>query len=117
MELHRAHSFLLKILLVILGVATPPLFAADGPTPYPDAKNEAAWPGRGPIRVHPWMVDNRKYFRTQREKDQGAVVFVGDSLTGNWKSLRLTSIWMVSIAYSCWVRPMHQVAMVALEAI
>jgi lysophospholipase L1-like esterase len=58
--------------------------AATGPTPYPDPKNESAWPGKGPIRVFGWMVDNRNYFWTQREKDQGAVVFVGDSLTGNW---------------------------------
>jgi lysophospholipase L1-like esterase len=32
-------------------------------------------------------VDNRKYFWSQREKDQNGVVFVGDSLTGNWKDL------------------------------
>lgn len=63
-----------------------PLHAADsGPTPYPDPKTESAWPGKGPIRLFGWMVDNRKYFWTQREKDQGAVVFAGDSLTGNWK--------------------------------
>lgn len=61
--------------------------AQSAPTPYPDAKNEAAWPGKGPIRVFGWMVENRKYFWTQREKDQGAVVFVGDSLTANWKGL------------------------------
>ncbi len=58
--------------------------AHTGPTPYPDSKDEAAWPGKGPIRVFGWMVDNRNYFWTQREKDAGAVVFVGDSLTGNW---------------------------------
>lgn len=63
------------------------LAAADGPTPFPDAKDEKAWPGAGPIRVHPWMKDNRAWFWTQRSKDQGAVVFVGDSLTGNWKNL------------------------------
>ncbi len=59
--------------------------AADGPTPYPDPKDEAAWPGKGPIRVFGWMVENRKYYWSQREKDQGAVVFTGDSLTQNWK--------------------------------
>jgi lysophospholipase L1-like esterase len=63
-----------------------PLRAADsGPTSYPDPKTESAWPGKGPIRLFGWMVDNRKHFWTQREKDQGAVVFAGDSLTGNWK--------------------------------
>lgn len=59
--------------------------AAEGPTPFPDPKDQAAWPGKGPIRVHPWMVDNRNYFWTQREKDQGAVVFCGDSLTEGFK--------------------------------
>lgn len=60
---------------------------ADGPTPYPAQSDEAAWPGVGPIRVGSWMNDNRAYFWTVREKDQGAVVFVGDSLVGGWKGL------------------------------
>jgi len=72
-------------LAVAFALSLSPLHAADAPTPYPDANTEAAWPGKGPIRVFGWMVDNRKYFWTQREKDQGAVVFAGDSLTGNWK--------------------------------
>jgi len=59
--------------------------AATGPTPYPT--NNAAWPGKGVIRKFGWMDDNRKWFWTQREKDQGAVVFAGDSLTGGWKDL------------------------------
>ncbi len=33
------------------------------------------------------MVGERKAFWAQRQKDQGAVVFVGDSLTGGWKNL------------------------------
>ena len=66
-------------------LASAALAAAEsGPTPYPDGNNEAAWPGVGPIRVFGWMTDNRKHFWTQREKDRGAIVFVGDSLTGNW---------------------------------
>lgn len=56
----------------------------SGPTPYPDTNNAAAWPGKGPIRVFGWMVDNRNWFWTQRDKARGAVVFVGDSLTANW---------------------------------
>ncbi len=58
--------------------------AKSGPTPFPDSHNEAAWKGTGPIRVFPWMTDNRNYFWTQRDQKQGAVVFVGDSLLGNW---------------------------------
>ena len=77
-----------KPLLAALGllVFAPSLNAqVNGPTPYPDAKDEAAWPGKGPIRSFGWMVDNRKYFWTQRTADQGKVVFVGDSLTAGWK--------------------------------
>ncbi len=85
MTLFRLRSFLLPALLPLLGLAAPMLQAADGPTPYPDAKNELAWAGKGPIRVFGWMVDNRAAFWKQREKDQGAVVFVGDSLTGGWE--------------------------------
>jgi len=59
----------------------------DGPKPYPDPKNEAAWPGKGPIRSFDFMVGERKAFWANRQKDQGAVVFVGDSLTGGWKNL------------------------------
>ncbi|HSI33269.1 MAG TPA: GDSL-type esterase/lipase family protein [Tepidisphaeraceae bacterium] len=81
----RRHHALLT-LCVLAALVAPAAHAADGPTPYPDPKADAAWPGKGPIRLHGWMVDNRKHFWTQRAKDQGAVVFVGDSLTGGWKA-------------------------------
>lgn len=67
------------------------LQAADGPTPYPDAKDEKAWPGTGPIRTFDWMVDNRASFWKLRDKDQGAVVFAGDSLTGGWDNKKLAA--------------------------
>jgi lysophospholipase L1-like esterase len=57
----------------------------DGPTPYPS--NDRDWPGKGVVRSFGYMVGERKAFWTQRQKDQGAVVFVGDSLTGGWKNL------------------------------
>ena len=65
-------------------------FAADngnGPTPYPDEKNETAWPGVGPIRVFAGCRNSSAAFWTQREADQGAVVFAGDSLAQYWQSL------------------------------
>jgi len=44
-------------------IATPALLAQQtGPTPFPDQKDEAAWPGKGPIRTFPYMTDNRKSF-------------------------------------------------------
>ncbi len=76
--------------LLVLGFSSLPAFSADppaaGPTPYPDPKDESAWPGKGPIRLFGWMVDNRKFFWTAREKDQGKIVLVGDSLMGGWKA-------------------------------
>jgi len=72
----------------------PAPVAANGPTPFPDAKDEAAWPGKGVIRVFPgWMVDNRNWFWSRREPDQGAVVFVGDSNTGNWKAEEMAKLF------------------------
>jgi lysophospholipase L1-like esterase len=72
---------------VALLTAVSFLNAAEGPTPYPSPQDESAWAGQGPIRVHSWMKDNRAYFWTRRAKDQGAVVFVGSSMMGNWKDL------------------------------
>ena len=79
---------LLLALLGALCLAAPPIARADGgPTPYPNNNDESAWPGDGPIRLHPWMHDNRAFFWTRRELDKGAVVFVGSSMMGGWKSL------------------------------
>ena len=78
----RVVALVLMVLFSSLSLA-----AADGPTPFPDSKNEAAWPGKGPIRTFPYMVGERKAFWAKREKDQGKVVFVGDSLIGGWKAL------------------------------
>lgn len=80
-------SMTLPVGLLLLAVSLVTLPAADpqGPTPYPDQKNDAAWPGTGPIRCFDWMVHNRKSFWDRRAKDRGAaVVLVGDSLTGGW---------------------------------
>jgi lysophospholipase L1-like esterase len=74
------------LISALLSVASP-LVANEGPAPYPSQSDEASWPGVGPIRVGSWMEDNRMSFWSMREKDQGAVVFVGDSLIGGWKGL------------------------------
>lgn len=59
--------------------------AQSAPTPYPARAED--WPGKGVVRVFGWMKQNRDYFWTERARKQGAIVFAGDSLTGNWKSL------------------------------
>ena len=54
-------------------------------TPYPDSEKD--FPGKGPARKFPFMQGERDAFWRQREKDQRAIVFVGDSLTGGWRTL------------------------------
>ena len=54
-------------------------------TPYPDKEKD--FPGKGPARKFPFMQGERDSFWKRREKEQGAIVFVGDSNTGNWKKL------------------------------
>ena len=77
----RFHLAVLSVLFAFVFVAT----AMAQQTPYPTQDSD--WPGKGVIRKFNWMDDNRSWFWTQRENDQGKVVFVGDSLTGNWKTL------------------------------
>lgn len=55
---------------------------STGPTPYPVRAQD--WPGVGVIRVFDWMRDNRAHFWRERERKQGSIVFVGDSLTAQW---------------------------------
>ena len=81
----RRFVVILALLNLCLGTALAADDPSAGPTPYPT--NDADWPGKGPIRKFGWMIDNRKYFWSQRTADQGAIVFAGDSLTGNWKEL------------------------------
>ena len=75
----------IPIFTALLAILTATQATADGPTPYPDPGNEAAWPGKGPIRVGSWMMDNRKTFWGKREKAVGAIIFIGDSLIGGYK--------------------------------
>lgn len=74
-----ALMFALTLVLTLAGTALAQ------PTPYPTT--DADWPGQGVIRKFGWMDDNRAYFWTQREKDQGKIVLAGDSLTANWKEV------------------------------
>lgn len=76
--------------IVALSIVAHALGASEtatqsAPTPYPARAEE--WPGKGVVRVFGWMKQNRDYFWTERARKQGAIVFAGDSLTGNWKTL------------------------------
>ena len=52
---------------------------------------DEAFPGEGPIRKQDWFRnlwrERRLAWWNSREKDQGAVVFLGDSITQGWGSL------------------------------
>ena len=61
--------------------------ARDVYVPYPEAREEL-WPGKGPIRTFGWQEGIRRNYFSNRERDENAVVFVGDSLTENWKTLK-----------------------------
>lgn len=60
--------------------------ARDVYVPYPEAREEL-WPGNGPIRTFGWQDGIRRNYFSNRERDENAIVFVGDSLTENWKTL------------------------------
>ncbi|HNQ88215.1 MAG TPA: GDSL-type esterase/lipase family protein [Verrucomicrobiota bacterium] len=52
---------------------------------------DAAFPGRGPIRKPEWFrklwSERRLNWWNRRDQDRGAVVFLGDSITQGWESL------------------------------
>jgi len=84
----KSGTKLLMIAAVWMGVMASVAVAEDaasGPTPFP--KKDQDWPGKGVVRKFDFMVGERKAFWQHRASDQGAVVFVGDSLTGGWKTL------------------------------
>ncbi|PTX99554.1 hypothetical protein DB346_17105 [Verrucomicrobia bacterium LW23] len=81
---------LLPLIALLSALAAPVMPAAaeqTGPTPFPDVKDQAAWPGKGPLKVYPYMTDNRIAFWAKRAASKNAVVFVGDSQIGGWKQV------------------------------
>ena len=53
---------------------------------------DSAFPGQGPIRKYDWFrnlwTERRLKWWNDRAKDKGAVVFLGDSITQGWGSLK-----------------------------
>ncbi len=79
--------------LVAAAGATTPLHAAEAATAPTDTRldiptTDNGLPGTGPIRRYDWFrqlwADKRRGWSKQVEKDQGAVVFLGDSITQGW---------------------------------
>ncbi len=95
-----------SLIAVLLGVLALRLDGADTATPVvsepaPQAQvatgadaqfeipaTDAGLPGEGPIRRADWFrklwFERRKGWSTQVQKDQGALVFLGDSITQGW---------------------------------
>jgi lysophospholipase L1-like esterase len=69
--------------LLAIGVAAVTLVCAqDGPNPPPaDPKD---WPGKGTAGAYDLWTQRRETFWKNRRKEQGAVVFFGDSITHGW---------------------------------
>jgi lysophospholipase L1-like esterase len=62
-----------------------PAVAQSGPTPPPE--NPEDWPGKGAAGVFDLWTQRRQEFWDSRRKDQGAVVFFGDSITHRWENV------------------------------
>ncbi|MCB1227203.1 MAG: DUF1080 domain-containing protein [Verrucomicrobiales bacterium] len=80
----RAILLLLTALLLAPGSSTQ----AKGPFDYPSVEAEATLPGEGPLRRYDGLTQRWPVIREQWSQrvaqDQGAIVFLGDSITQGW---------------------------------
>ncbi|MCP4787466.1 MAG: DUF1080 domain-containing protein [Fuerstiella sp.] len=76
------------LLSLALATAAPQLTAADGQQEFRIPETDDGLPGAGPIRRYDWFRNlwtaRRTDFAMQVESKQGAVVFLGDSITQGW---------------------------------
>ena len=94
--IHRKHAFIqLAAYLILFVVGYPqPAMAQDAdvatatPADFTLPPEDADVPGSGPLRRHDWFqkrwAERREKFAGHAAKDQGAVVFLGDSITQGW---------------------------------
>ncbi len=83
---YRIVSFSL-LLLFLVAIAPITSFAQDAKS-FDIPETNDGLPGEGPIRRYDWFSNlwknKRSTWAKQVEKDQGAVVFLGDSITQGW---------------------------------
>jgi len=80
------------LLFALFALLLPHLAPAAEPNPdqyaLPSVEDEATLPGQGPLRRYDGYVQRWPHYRstwaTQVEENQGAVVFLGDSITQGW---------------------------------
>jgi lysophospholipase L1-like esterase len=84
---------LLGLLAALTGLSVGPSQAADAVAPDFDLRlqipeTDDGLPGVGPIRRYPWFrelwLQRRNVWAQQVSQDQGALVFLGDSITEGW---------------------------------
>jgi lysophospholipase L1-like esterase len=91
----REHPMQLKTITLVLFCLTTCVVSRGTAQEKVDEKadfaipaTDAGLPGAGPIRRYEWFKDlwknRRSHWHTQIEQDQGAVVFLGDSITDGW---------------------------------
>jgi lysophospholipase L1-like esterase len=78
-----------SLLLSLAAVATAaPQAQAPASDPFNIPATDDGLPGAGPIRRYDWFQrlwhDRRAQWAKEREQDEGAVVFLGDSITQGW---------------------------------
>src|SRR2546421_12924414 len=81
------------VLLLIAVLAVPQRAQGQAAAPAANARfqvpdSDAGLPGAGPIRRADWFkklwAERRSAFATRAAQEQGAVVFLGDSITQGW---------------------------------
>lgn len=81
-------KFLLPAVLSFLAFAQLPELRADEPSPYAIPASDEGLPGAGPLRRMDWFqklwTERRSAWKSQVQAGQGAVVFLGDSITQGW---------------------------------
>ncbi|MCA9224278.1 MAG: G-D-S-L family lipolytic protein, partial [Planctomycetales bacterium] len=84
----RSTTLLLAFLLWMPGLATVPAAADETAGKFAIPATDDGLPGAGPIRRYDWFRNlwqaKRSGWAKQVERDQNAVVFLGDSITQGW---------------------------------
>jgi lysophospholipase L1-like esterase len=74
--------------LLLASIAVPSAVRADTPDRFQIPATDDGLPGAGPIRRYDWFQnlwrERRSQWAQQVQQDQGALVFLGDSITQGW---------------------------------
>jgi lysophospholipase L1-like esterase len=88
MKNHLQRTILALFSLFLISEFTVQIEAADSTSRFAIPASDDGLPGSGPIRRYDWFqklwLNKRTGWATDVEKDQGAVVFLGDSITQGW---------------------------------